>query len=67
MCYWKMKSATESSYTGTEFVYTSTSAIAALKKKMFFLNICVYMILGKYLEREISVFRRYIVHVITYF
>jgi hypothetical protein len=36
MCCWRMKSATESSYTGTEFVYMSTSAIAALKKKVFF-------------------------------
>jgi hypothetical protein len=62
MCCWKMKLVTDSSYTGPEIVYTSV--IAVLNWKLVVKNICVCMILGKCLEREFFVLRRYILHVV---
>ena len=48
---WKMKSVIDRSYTGTQILHTS--ALAALKYKLIFKNIPVYMTLEKHLRREV--------------
>jgi hypothetical protein len=50
MCCWRMKSATESSYTGTELVYTSTSVIAELRKMLFFKYLCLHDIVELFVK-----------------